>query len=53
MTAPMPPNAPTLMWQLSRQAALERMARHDESAASAGLSECPCSDCRLTRAACA
>ena len=53
MTAPMPPDAPTLMWQLSREKALEDLARHNESANSAGLPECPCSDCRLTRAGCA
>ena len=53
MSHPMPPDAPTLMWQLSREKALEDLARHDESANSAGLPECPCSDCRLTRAGCA
>lgn len=50
MTAPMPTNAPALTWALARQNALERMARHDESATSVGLPECPCSDCQLTRA---
>lgn len=50
MTAPMPANAPTLMWQQARQQELEALARHDESATSAGLPECPCSSCAHTRA---
>ena len=54
MTFPMPTNAPAMIRDQAKLTALEHEAAkvlrvHDESAASAGLSECPCSFCANVR----